>query len=651
VAEPAPEPAVAQTCSKHTNQPVTMFCFVCKRPMCALCMKKTGFVCSSYCQGKAKEQNIEIPYFEGQESGAPRQVASGGGHRVGLGLFLILLGLLGAFVWYKFVGSRPAVVYTIPVTKPGSTEWARFIDNNRFLWMRGEEIVLVDTATQSDIWSYRIKVNSSPKPSDAAYWMSRSRALESIADPKQRQEAESLLVQERMSAWRYSFENQTRVVQLGSELWIATGSNLVCLDRNTGTEKGTYTIRGQIDKLSVADQNALVMSTENNQTRYMTRINLVDGKTLVLPAPPLPRAATVGTGTPPAAASLPPNVDDSGMDMDGPNRRSYHATGENFAQLDVALLKENIVMEDAVRRKDDVDLNAVTAGNQGAAINQVLTDIRTGHTGGKRRVDKSEYQVTIRRHLTDKPIPAWSGTVIGKPYLFSTATLDVLIADTAVRVFDKQNKLLWQGTLVYPIDPKVTVDRSNPESGPCFERGNTLYIADRGAMRAFSVIDGKTGIWTYPTVDISQIQFDGEGMMYLTGTNADPDSIQFDQEVRWGERIHPVLIKIDPRSQGKKIWQFEKGAQDNFSPRVTGKYIYVTTSSISSVDMFAAVQKGSGDVPIHFRIFRLNSETGEVMWEYYQSKPSPFQALDFSANKILVAWPEEIDILKYYDLF
>lgn len=624
-----------------------MFCFVCKRPMCELCMKKTGFVCSSYCQGKAKEQNIAIPVFEGQESHETQTVESGGGRRVGLGLFLILLGLCGAYGWYQYVGSRPALAFSMPANTTESTELLRFVDANRFIWVHGNTVEMYDTQTKQPVWTYQVKSATSAadqRARDFNYWQTKSREIEAITDPKERESAMTDLWRRRMRASMDDDDAHTRVVMADHDVLVCSGSTVTRLDRHTGTEKTSYQVRGDIDSISVANGIIFVMSTENYSNQILTRIQLSDGQFQAVTLQAQLDKPTMPGVKPPVAGIKP---DDDPTDD---NRRDFIPAGLNFVQLDVVLLKKNIVLEDAVRRENQADLNAVRAGNQGQAISQVMTEMVTSRTGGKRQVDKSEYQVIIKRHLNPTKLAPWTGTVIGPPQLFSTDTLDVLIAGQTVHVFGKENKPLWQGTLAYPVEPEVTVNRSRPESGPCYERGNTLYIADKGTLRAFSISNGEIS-WTYPTVGITQIQFDAEGMMYLTTTNADVNSIQYDQEFRFGEHIHEVLVKIDARNMGKELWKFFKKNEKNFTAWTTGKHVYVTTSSYSSADMFAAFSNGTGDVPAHFRIYRLSPKTGEPIWEFYQARSSSYRSLDLSGNQILIAWPDSIELMRYYDLF
>jgi outer membrane protein assembly factor BamB len=647
VPPPQDEAAVPQTCSKHVNQPVSMFCFVCKRPMCALCMKKTGFVCSSYCQGKAKEQNIDIPVFEGQESNAVASTGTGRGGHFALGLFLILLGLGCAYGWYRYVGSRPALAFSMPTGASNETELIRFIDANRFVWAHGDTVEMYDAKTRNAVWSYKIKTavtGESARARDNRYWQTKSREIEAIADPQERETAMWNLMRRHARAMMNDDDASIRVAIADNDVLIGSASSVTRLDRETGTEKSTFPVRGRIDSLSVAKGIALVMSTDFNTGTILTRIQISDGQLQSVVTQPLIEKATV-PGAKPSGAGLP-----SGDDMEDDNRRDYIPAGENFVQMDVELVKKNIVMEDAVRRENQTDLNAVRAGNQVQAINQVMTDITTSRTGGKREVDKSEYKVAIKRHLSNAKIAPWTGIVIGPPKFFSTDTLDLLIDGGTVRAFSKDNKLLWQGKLGYPVDSDTVVNPARPESGPCFERGSMLYIADKGALRAFSISDGRD-LWLYPTVGITRIQFDAEGMMYLTTTDKDEASIRYDQEVRFDDKTREVLVKLDARSMGKELWKFSLPAGRNFTSWITGKHVYVTTSNYSRAEMFGAMTGGTGDVPSHLNIYRLSPKTGETIWDFHEARSSSPRSLDFSGNQILIAWPDSIELMRYYDLF
>jgi hypothetical protein len=383
----------------------------------------------------------------------------------------------------------------------------------------------------------------------------------------------------------------------------------------------------------------VVLSATDYRNQVLTRIKLPDGKPQSVSAAVLIPVAR----TPPptrAAATEDDNFDDQ-------PRRNFILAGENIVQFDVAVTRKNIVLEMAMRQKE----NPVMGGNlkvtdAAAAFEEIATDMKRSETGGKKRVDKSDYRIVLRRCVSETTVPDWVGQVVGPPRFFSTSSVDILTAGRTVYAFDKANKLLWQANLAFPVGD-AEIDPLHPESGPCLVRGGTLYIADQGAMQALNAQSGERK-WAFQTVGISQVQFDEEGMMYLTSTTADPDSIQYTQEVRL-DRGHPVLIKLNPDT-GQPLWTFQKPKTHEFDIHVSGKFVYAVTSSTFWADALKAIETKTGDVSVNFRIYRLNPKDGSIMWEHHIRGRQP-QSVDFSNNQILMVWPDELQVLKFLALY
>ncbi len=618
-------------------------CFVCKRPMCAICMKKTGFVCSAYCQGKAKDQGIEIPVFEGQES--YRDKYKGGSHRVGLAFLLILLGLAAAAGWYHFYGSRPSVAMSVP-TSAGHGAVARFLNPFSFYVLQGNDLTLYDTAAKAPKWKYTRAAADTKSESAATSLEQDLKRLETITDPQERQRAILDMWQQR--AKRISGDSfRSRVYPGRGYLWMVSGSELLGIETASGVEKAKHVLPGRIESVSVRDQGIMAISRNPHDARIKT-LSYIE-----LPAATITSTNVLAVMAAPASSKTPTTHPPTGQpttEMDEidvrPSRRFLPA-GPNIAQVDVSLMRKNIVMEDAMRPRDKPVMGAdLKVTDVAAAFEEIQTDMRRQETGGKKAVDKSDYRVTLRRHLGATKATDWTGMVIGPPKFFTTQTVDVLTAGQNIYIFDKNNQLLWQDTLAFPVGP-VEVDPQNPESGPCIERLNTLYVADQGALRAFDLQTKKVK-WTYITVGISRIQFDDEGMIYLTSTTASPDTIQYTQDVRITDRALPVLIKVNSQT-GQEIWKLQKTQAAEFDAHVSGKFIYLTTGNISSFDMLKAMETKSGEVPYHFRITRLNPKDGKPMWEFYRA--SQPQSVDFAQNQILVQWPNELQLLKYLALY
>ena len=116
------------------------------------------------------------------------------------------------------------------------------------------------------------------------------------------------------------------------------------------------------------------------------------------------------------------------------------------------MIQENIVQREAMKApaaNKDSALQSVTGGNETAALNEQLNDMRRDNGQDKVTEDQSSYSVTIRQ--AGNPSASWSGDVIGPPQLIPLKTVNVLAAGKTVIVLDKSNKKLWQTVLTYDI--------------------------------------------------------------------------------------------------------------------------------------------------------------------------------------------------------
>jgi hypothetical protein len=129
-------------------------------------------------------------------------------------------------------------------------------------------------------------------------------------------------------------------------------------------------------------------------------------------------------------------------------------------------------------------------------------------------------------------------------------------------------------------------------------------------------------------------------MLYVVTTSASPDSIQYSQQIRIADRPYPVILKVDPGS-GKVVWKSEKLGESCY---VSDKYVYATSAQVSGLDVMRAGGDDS-DVPVHFRIYRLNPGSGDYIWQFYdQSAP---KHIEVQKNRLLLQYGKEIRVLTY----
>jgi hypothetical protein len=320
---------------------------------------------------------------------------------------------------------------------------------------------------------------------------------------------------------------------------------------------------------------------------------------------------------------------------DNPEERTnwddtFVADGDGVVQVKVDLLEHKTVMRQAMRtpqKKAEVDGN-LTAGQSMEAAEQMMNEARRAQTGGEEKEDVSRFQVTLHR-LPAGTAPDWTGGTIGEPSFYALQTLNVLVSGRTLQVFDKNNRKLWEASLIYSIPP-----RRNP---PCVEAGNTLYVFDQSTLTSFEAATGDVH-WRLTSVGISEVQPDGRGNFYVTSTTASPDTIRFSQQVDLSSKGGPVILKVDGAT-GKVLWRTEGIGNQCF---VSGKYVYIAKAAQNPL-----ISPGEDPV-LYFDLFRLNPSDGYPMWDYSQSR-HPVQ-IEVQGNEILIHFKGELQVLKFFSL-
>jgi len=281
---------------------------------------------------------------------------------------------------------------------------------------------------------------------------------------------------------------------------------------------------------------------------------------------------------------------------------------------------------------------AATAG----VANEILNEMKRNDEEDVEREDVSRYQVTLKRWPA-KEAPEWTGEVIGPPAFFELKTVGVLTAGKSVQVFDQANKKLWESKLNYTIvkgggpggDPLE--GEGAPEAAPCVERNDALYVFDQGILTAFDLRTGQAR-WRLPSVGISKLLFDEQGMMYVNTTSDSQDAIKYSQQIDVSKKVWPVILKVDPRS-GRILW---KTGNRGWVSRISGKFIYATESHPGEDSGMLSMGRG---IPAHVRIYRLDLADGTDLWEHYDNR-FPL-ALDFQQNTIQILFKKEMQVLKF----
>jgi hypothetical protein len=635
-AETAASGAVPKFCHRHPHEPVEVLCFVCRKPICKQCMRKTGFVCSPFCREHAIARQIVVPVYEGMDTlVAEKQDRSV--RRMVLTMLGACAVALAGFVWLRTWGSYPRVAYSISLPEDDERTQARFVGPHHLLVATSGTLSLHDARSGRALWSRDISAyRPTVRRREAAQHTDEADAAPADAAAGE-QDMAGLLRRMRTAA----SERPARFHATQSDIWLASGFGLVRFERSTGKETARVPVQGELLDVSFAADAICMVVDGDDEKRFLTRISLPDGGLLTGWFAP-ERDETGGADIAPAGAR------DRFADFGDPTPiRSDHqlvAAGSNIVGVDVKLVKENIVAYKAMKDPDRAVLGGELKVTDTVAVaEEILTDLRRERTGGVRRVDESQYRVRIAPLL-----PAigntWTGDVHGPPRLHPLPSVNVLSAGNMIQVFDKSNRPLWNLRLPYPLPPPQEPESGRPgESGraPLIEHGDRLYVADQGVLTATELNSGRV-FWRVGSVGISRIQFDAAGMMYVTTTSADPDSLKYTQQERIAQRPVPILMKLDPRN-GQKLWQIQRRA-DLLDCFVSGNFVYMQTSDVASLDIFRAVRHGR-EIPVHFRVIRLNPASGDTRWEYYRDREP--REVDYQQNRILLRYPGRVEVLRF----
>lgn len=320
---------------------------------------------------------------------------------------------------------------------------------------------------------------------------------------------------------------------------------------------------------------------------------------------------------------------------------------EGYVQFSSRVIEHRMTGRQAMKappKKSALD-GAVSVTATAEVANEILNEMQRDRGGDTELVDESRYQVIVRR--ADGSGTTWTGEVVGPPALFPLQSVNVVTANQKIIVLDKNNQKLWESPLAYSVvsdaregDPETT------GQGPCVERGNLLLVFDQGVLAAFDLKTGNAQ-WRVPSVGISGLFFDEQGMLYVNSTTAGPDSIKYSRQIDVNAQTRDLVLKIDPRS-GKTLWSTETRGEISY---LSGKFIYVLESykpfDDDDDDGDSHMQIGLETKP-YLRIRRLNPSNGKELWEHIQER-APL-AVRFEQNRIHLVFKKEVQVLKFLSL-
>lgn len=554
-----------------------------------------------------------------------------------VGTIMLFTVFVTVWVWYSFFGSKPRVHASIPIQKASRVEYCRFIGPDQVLLKTDRALSLHDAAGLKQMWS----VDLAPYQAPLAEWDGEEGEMTERAVPSggpasgsPLQAVHAAVLARLGSHLPFDASRQEHVQIFGNEIWVLFADCLAVFDRNTGREKKRVALAGQILQLTAGDSVLFATSTGRPNEVQLTRVAFRTGDVFVdkftLPEPP---AIEPGRATAP--------VRDESTDLLGgfagmmeagmaagteqpfdlnveAHQMRFVPAGVNVARLEIDLVEKNVAVRQTVRPEDvkpkeEPGKDGPMKVTDALALAQQMQYEAIQSKGGVfEKSDESRYKVTLKRHL-EEGAPIWSGEMVGPPVLVPLKSVDVLLSSRSMVVFDKENEKLWEAPLAFPAS-SASVSFGDGRSGPCLEAGDTLYLYDTQALASFELATGRVR-WRMPLPGVESIRLDDRGMLYMTS----PESVS----------------RVDSES-GKTLWT---QAIKNVQFFLSGKYVYLSKAQVSGADMIRNMWTGK-DIPTHFRIYRVDPKSGEILWEYY--KPKAPTTMDFKDNQVLLLFANEL---------
>jgi hypothetical protein len=526
-------------------------------------------------------------------------------------LGVVALALLGAWVWFVLVGSKPSLEYSMKFPEADPNVRARFLDAGTILLVNRARATVHDLAKGTDLWSTVF-------PQDS------SNAAEGT---------------------------QLRTFVDKTSVWIFAGRRILQFNRATGEFKNTVSIDGQLESFTSNGSNILAVVARDETTRMALQIDPESGQVrseiFKVPRPEkfeLPDELPHNVA-PTEGVLLSRELDDKKSNFNKPldaMSSDFYFAGDGLVELRVKLL------EPKVRYVQSINERATSTGSFADTEGQVISDIKRSQKGGVNRVDESRYEVTLRR-WTGATSVEWTNDVIGHPAFFPLKTVDLLVAGPWLAVFDRQTRKLFDAKLSYSISDRFGPEEWDHRSAPALEDNGALYFFDQGVLTAYSLPGGDVR-WRVTSIGITKILRDDTGMLYVDSTTAAPESIQYSGQVS-GQPPEPVVLKIDPAS-GKILWQAINLGQECC---VSGKYLYSSSLNLGGMGMLRELAESLNapqqEAPFYFHIYRLDPATGKSLWDFYRiygeyPDGSP-KELSFQQNRFLIRFTDRVQVWKF----
>ena len=689
--EAAPE---SKFCVRHRGVPVTEHCVVCKKAICPQCMEMFGYFCSPLCKNKADLQGIAAPKYAGQRY----EVEARFWRKTGLifgGIAALLVLFLGTWIWWAWFGTVPHPYFKVRFEDAPAYSGRTFIiDKSQVVFLHGGLLARYDMPHNKQIWSQELVSQKQIDELTKEEMASQAKAAANDDSGMFRSRPEDEVRRE----IKMGLEQDLMLRVSAHNIWVGNGDKLTHYDWETGKALNDTTLPELGGELVEGDGELLMLGQES-----VTHISLATGEARVeqigksgaKPSGGGAFASAGGSGQP-ATGGLPLG-NDNGAPLD-PNRVNQEAANlklpakialpallanaqherqleaalksdshvpvkvqealpdapefqlvpspNGYVQFSSQLLEEKTISRVAMKPKPKTSAldGDVNASKTFAVANEILNDMQRDRGGDTIEEDASVYFVRV--HIPDATdIADFTNEIVGAPQLYPQKTVNVVAGGHTVIVLDKSNKKLWETQLTYLLPAGMEEfghAASESGAGPCVEHGDTLYVYDQAVLSAFDLQTGNAK-WRLPTVGVSGLFFDDQGMVYVNTTSGNPDDIKYARQIDVTKNTQDILLKVDPKI-GKTLWSVNPGGTISY---LSGKFIYAAqwydpnpTDEPVLSDATSGLEK-----PPYLHIARINPKNGRVMFDYYQDR-API-SIHYDQNTIELVFKKEVQVLKY----
>jgi PQQ-like domain len=602
---------------------------------------------------------------------------------IALATFLIVFVLVfGGIFWYYAIGRKPKLIISTAIAGKSGVPASHLIAPGEVLLVAGNKVTLYDTAAKKPKWSSELNATVPPAAQKAV--VPTPSPTKVALEPEDKHDPMRQLLQARadretarlakwaadLEAKRGTLKSPLRIAnfneeeakynaalnQLNADKAVLRNASSATIAREEVPLSGSSSFAfGSVENKIIA-QGGIVWLVQNRNVRILDRAN---GRvTKEIPVAGNIRKTMRGAGCLYVWAG---GGDEPGQlirinGRDGSVKAlnvettqgepQFAANSAELLLLEARLLEKKMVERDTVKGNsvsdwENADKKTTGGWSADAAViaRTAANDAEREMTGGKELIDESTYEVHLRRPFSSTGADAGAFKVQGKPEVFSTPSMDLLVAGNKLMAFDHANKKLWESTLPYPLAGKSFVDESDEggmgtPSQPFLEDDKRLYVFDRGCL---SALDRSTGaiLWRLPSVGIYKAQLDG-GSLYVSSANANPETLRYSRQAT--EETLPLILKIDA-AKGRILWQVEK-YQDCF---VSAGSVYATMEARTGNDLVESVFQRDKAILTRFKIYKLSARNGKPQWEWFQTR-RPLR-IDADKRKVSLLFNDELQVL------